>query len=975
MTINKFCLTTFYGGLLLVSSILPSAINDAEAAETSGSAQTINNYYEITVESLEFLRQRLASETEVLIANLPLDVALEDYIAGLTADEYSRLLSEYAQNISDERLRELATGSLSDFYNAYIDWLYDDEFAVPFRQYLGELTSEYLVAPPLIESGEGAVAIKGFEEFVLENVLQLPDGAYEYLYRNYIETLWSYYISTATEEELVSLLGEDFEDPLTSASSAIVDERYFERLADHINSMDEDEFIASYRAYVTETIGGIIEHPEVLDSLQESDDPTETVADDSSSNEDGDVEASSDASNETEVAGNDAGGDGVEDNADGEATPVPQIQFFDLTAESSLQLIRQHIASVAMGYFIDDFRNELVDSPYYFTSQSTMERLTQLSTLTDFSELMQEALDDRNARNLETQNALNALTDDVFLGGVRLRLRAVEDIPYPNLRLLRIAVLRVMQPYRDGSDEIQQLPDEHYQLLLDAIWDSVVRYDENGPMVAPSISESDQEAESENSPPAPGGAVSWDFLGCGCEIDQANVIYGFYPSWDIPLPGSAPQRIDLRFYSRVAYLGFTLDEQGGISDDPNWREGGILNSFIQDAHVRNTRIDLAVYSPLWHQWAGAQVNFAAANIVDKLSIPLQFDLLTRFASNYLRPLFPTYSETIGKDTMGDGLTLYFDNLEDESGEVRDLGIIVSLVTHMDDVLEREFPDDVPPINLMLDFNQENTVEVLTQLHSLIIGTETDMNEYVARVLLYLEQDTWDSSQNLIEAVRTTFKENDSAAVLRKLNPIIIPAMDENEEFPTLSRDLRDLRWTFGNEGGAAIWPIPLENTVKGIQIENAFTAAMVDDSGGTWESIQRGARSIYFQARLSLIFTMTLIYTLSMMILIWSIREPIRPWILLLAKTLGFLTFAMLILSYIFIDPYMHYLRVVYFLLPIAFVLLVVPLQSSMPDVRVNATGNRYINRGIKRQRSRVIRKLRGSLRRTMRQGWGGGEH
>lgn len=967
MTIKRFCLTIFSSGLILAASILLSLSSRAVAAEANAApTQTINNYYEITVESLEFLRQRLASETEALIANLPLDVALEDYIAGLSADEYSYLLREYAASLTDERLRELAVGELSDFYNAYIDWLYDDEFAVPFRQYLGELTSEYLVAPPVVESGEGAVALKSFEEFVLQNVLQLPEGAYEYLYRNYIETLWSYYISTASEEELVELLGEDFDDPIASASTAIVDERYFERLADHINSMDEREFIASYRAYVTETIGGIIEHPEVLDALNEEADSDTQPADAQTENDDTGADTDGADVEPTEVAS-------VEAETENITPAAPQIQFFDLTAESSLQLIRQHIASVAMGYFINDFRSELTESPYYFTSQSTMERLGQLATLPDFRELLQAALDDRNATNLQNQNALNALTDDTFLGGVRLRLRFVEDIPYPNLRLLRIAVLQVMQPYRDGSDEIAKLPDEHYQLLLDAIWDSVVQYDENGPIIPPSVSDSDESA-AESAAPATGGSVSWDFLGCGCEIDQANVIYGFYPSWDIPLPGSAPQRVDLRFYSRVAYLGFTLDDQGAISDDPNWREGGILNSFIQDAHVRNTRIDLAVYSPTWHQWGGAQVNFAAANIVDKLSIPLQFDLLTRFASNYLRPMFPTYSETIGKDTMGDGLTLYFDNLEDSSGNVRNLETIVSLVTHMDDVLEREFPADVPPINLMLDFNQENTVEVLTQLHSLIVGTETDMNEYVSRVLLFLEQDTWDSSQNLIEAVRTTFKDDDSAAVLRKLNPIIIPAMDENEEFPTLSRDLRDLRWTFGNGGGAAIWPIPLENSEKGIQIENAFTAAMVDDSGGTWESIQRGARSIYFQARLSLIFTMTLIYTLSMIILIWSIREPIRPWILLLAKTLGFLTFTMLILSYIFIDPYMHYMRVIYFLLPIAFVLLVVPLQSSMPDVRVNATGNRYINRGIKRQKSRVMRKLRGGLRRTMRQGWGG-EH
>lgn len=965
MTTNRFCLKRWTARMLMVFGLALCASGFsvlAQAQTQTAARQTINNHYMMTVESLEFLRQRLATQTEARIAQLPLNVAIEDYIAGLNLDQYSQLISTYARSITDDRLRELATGDLSHFYNAYVDWLYEDEYAVAFRQYLGELTSRYLVAAPA-----GTTRARNFSEYVLQEVLQLSDSAYSNLYRDYIETLWRYYLSTATDEELIALLGDDFDDPVASAGAAIADEKYFSMLADHITAMDEAEFIANYRAYVTETIGGIIERPEILDSVEQpaSQDPAAAAATDGGEN------AAAAASDTTTAADAAAQGDAVENR------PLPQIPFFDLTMEGSLRLIRQHIASVAMNYFIADFKDKLINSPYYFTSETSLADLSLLTTIPDFRAVIQESLNDRNARNQATVNALNKLTDDTFLGGVRLRLRFVEGIPYPNMRLLQVAVLQMMTPYRDGSDTIDALPPALYDMLLQAIMDSAVMYDLDGPVLPPSLATTAEDVEAPATEVlSTQGAISWDFLGCGCEIDPPNVIYGFYPAWDVPKPGDPVQQIDLRFYSRVAYFGFTLNGQGGISNDDYWREGGVMNTFIQDAHVRNTFIDLAVYSPSWHEWGSTQIAFATANVVDKLSIPLEFDFMSRFASNYLRPIYPTSSETIGKVTMGDGLTLYFDELEDESGAVRDLETIVEIVTYMSNTLNREFPEEPPPINLMLDFRQENTEEVLTQLRSLIVGTEANMNQYVSRVLIFLEQDTWDSSQHLIQSIRSVFKEYDSGAVLRKMNPIIIPAMDENDEFPALSRDLRDMRWTFGNAGGAAIWPIPLADSEKGLQIERAFTEAMVEDSHGLRDRVQRAVRSIYFQARLSLIFTMTGIYLLSILILIWSIREPIKPWILMLAKVMAFLTFTLFMVSAIVIDPYINMMRIAFFLLPLLFVVTVVPLQSSVPDVRVNPTGNRYVNRAVKRQKSRAIRKLRGGVRKAFRQGlWGGGAH
>jgi hypothetical protein len=197
------------------------------------------------------------------------------------------------------------------------------------------------------------------------------------------------------------------------------------------------------------------------------------------------------------------------------------------------------------------------------------------------------------------------------------------------------------------------------------------------------------------------------------------------------------------------------------------------------------------------------------------------------------------------------------------------------------------------------------------------------------------------------------------------------SVSEERDFPSLTQGLNDLRWTFGNAGGAAIWPIPLNNNPNGAQIEQAFEEAMIDPADGFWIDIRSVARRVYFSSRLPLIFAMTGLFLLSMLILIWSIREPIKPLILVIAKTLGFTSFVLFMLSAIFIDPYINQWRIVFFLVPLLFVVTIVPMQnSSMPNVKVNLTGNRYIKRRMKMQRSRVLR----GLRRKVKQGWSSNE-
>ncbi|MCG8415601.1 MAG: hypothetical protein MI746_15405 [Pseudomonadales bacterium] len=904
----------------------------------------IKRYYELSFSALELLGDQLSIEAQPLLDATEMDVAIEDYITRLDASDYARFVSRYVRDLQSEEFEALVDNEFSPAFDFYIDQIDEMEFAEIYRQFLGELTSTYLTSAPDID----------FTEYVLSQILQLSSSQYSTLYQDYIRTLWSYFIDSASSEELAEMLGEDYEEFLTTTDFSIDNPAFFELITNDINSLTETEFVAIYTAYVTEMIGGLIDDPSILEP-QVPEAPAENGAD------------------PTEAPPAAADGESVVEAPEVVAEPVitglAAIAFTDLTPGESLNLLRLHIATVARSYFIGPFRASLEERTESYTAAATQEQLAALRELEGIMALIQSSLDSYNESNRQLLASIESLLDEAFLFEVRSKLQFVENIPYPNTRLLRIAILQVLSEY-DPSSAVagDKLTQQQYNILLAAIEALVMQYDQRG--VVPSAETAGQGTEAETpTTAAPGtGAVSWDFLGCGCDIEEQNVIYGFYPTWNFPIAGSPPQEVDLRFYDRIAYFGLTLDSSGDFLPDTNWRRGSPMNEFIQGAHHRWTEVDLAIYAPFWHQWDDVQIGLISGRILDRFSIPLDYGPMTTFADNFLTPVYPTYSETIGRDYMGDGLTLFFDSLEDpDTGEVRDLSFIVQLVTTLAAELRRNYPEDYIPINLMLDFHQENTEDVLSQLRPVIIGTAEDSDQYIARLLMFLEQDTWASSQGLIESVRTVFVNDDSATVMSKLNPILIPAMDSNGQFDSLTRDLRDLRWNFGTAGGAAIWPIPIENSEKGRLIEQAFVSAMVTEVAGFWQDLERDLQSFYFRDRLVLIFNLTLFYSISLLILLWSIREPIKPFILILARVVGVFTFAIFVLSALFIDPYLNWWRIAYFVVPLLFVLLVVPLQNTSPQqMSVNVKGNKFINRSMKRGRSRVVRGLRRSLRKAI---------
>ena len=996
-------ITCFWWIVLSISSFSTNTL----AAESSSTS--IKTHYRISSGSLAILGQRVEQELlSIRPGEEPLsEETLESLVQKLSVRQFSKIIEQQTSGLSYEQVEFEIDHALQPYYRYFIDKLSDEEFATIYRQYLGQVALEFIDRPPVQSSQE-------FIEFLLSSILELSEEEYSNLFRDYISSLWSFYISSATEDELnnilasndelAELLGDNYSESLASALLIADDEIYFDALTQYINNLSNEEFVETYSAYVTETIGVLVAENfgATLGSL-----PIQLTSGSGFIQSSDSTEGAEgvDSSLESDVAVNNSG----------------TVTEFDALSETdSLRLLRQHISITGIRHFITPFQDSFRDSHFDYTEVHEQQLFLLKSELlpillnvqTQFSAYYEQApfipgnpisvLGDNFIDELEDEQkfianiALGLLTfteeinlaaqqfsnlelailEPDFLLEVRRELRFVENIEYPNLRLIFASILLALEDYQPRSNSSRNsLTNWQFMFLANAVMSSVETIAGNS-LNDDAIARRTDEI--------------WDFLGCGCDIEEDNVIYGFYPNHSLPNT-RARQEIDLRFYDRVAYYGLTLNSDGDVSDDALWANEGAMNEFIHKAHLRNTRVDLAVYVPTWDDLSHDKIEIASASIIDKLSIPLVYGSF--ISSRPFSPIGPTVSEVVTRETMGDGVTLYFDNLEDPvTGEVKKLNKIIDIVTELADHLDTRFGVDSTPINLMLDFKSENTNEVFRQLRPILIGTDERHDHFVSRVLIFLEQDILSSSQTLLQAVRTEFEAGESASiVLRKINPILIPAMDQDGRFASLTSDLRGLRSLFGFNGGAAIWPLPLGPVGEPISelssdpsenipidsmivsdpveidrnIESAFLSAMLDD---TAHPFIRGVRTFYFPHRQVIIFTMTLISLLSFLAYTISIFEPTNRIILGIARWLGafILPISMFSLK-IWIDPYISWYRVIFLFAPTLAWIVAGSFQHSASSMSVNVSGNNYLSRQLKRQKSRGLRRVRTKMFRSMR--------
>lgn len=173
-------------------------------------------------------------------------------------------------------------------------------------------------------------------------------------------------------------------------------------------------------------------------------------------------------------------------------------------------------------------------------------------------------------------------------------------------------------------------------------------------------------------------AVQWDGAGCGCVIDDlAGTVYGFYPFW---LAGEK-QTVNFSVLSRVAYYGLSFDDDGVIKQANNvHNESTVLSrdnadwnaqtAFIQTARKHNSKVDWVIRNDksYWDRWKKlpyssreAVFETLAGNIVSFLTSPL-IDPIAKIKQDMTLGI-------VKPPTLGDGVTLYFDDFPDDRESV------------------------------------------------------------------------------------------------------------------------------------------------------------------------------------------------------------------------------------------------------------------------------------------------------------------
>ncbi len=499
-------------------------------------------------------------------------------------------------------------------------------------------------------------------------------------------------------------------------------------------------------------------------------------------------------------------------------------------------------------------------------------------------------------------------------------LQPLISTPFPNQRLLRGAVVNALLESPDRS-----ISDTQFDGLVDMIVANS--------SYLPDVETTQKITRTEYD-------FSWNFPGCGCEINPGYSLYGFFPSWLLsPDNLQGQQTVELKYFDRIAYFGLSIDINGEVNEDDLWAENGLLSDFIVQAHTRATHVDLVAYSSEWEGWDETAIQNAISNLLFKLDIPLNFPASQRVAMIF-SPIGPTVSETIGRDTMGDGITLFFDDLVSEStGDVKDLAIILQFL----EKLKAALPSgEELPVNLLLNVKTEAVPAVFAQLGPMLKSTDISPAALIERTFIFLEQDTVTNSENLRAEIVETFGAVEALEVLPTIQPVLIPLRSRDGSYDSFYDELRLNQELFGVSGGTAIWPIPVQpNRAGDAVVENGslilesvleeFAADGPDEEQKNWRITYR---TLYFPHRIFLTFILTLVFVEFIILELISKIWPVSRKLLYVSRALGCLSFVITFFLVAFIDPFISSWRILFFLSVPVFYYLLKLIFRYMSDFR-----------------------------------------
>lgn len=313
----------------------------------------------------------------------------------------------------------------------------------------------------------------------------------------------------------------------------------------------------------------------------------------------------------------------------------------------------------------------------------------------------------------------------------------------------------------------------------------------------------------------PSKMIEWSGGDCDCLANlSGKTIYGFYPFW---LAGK-PQEINFSLLSRIGYYALSFDSKGEMSPLLHWHPQSA--DFLTEAKKYRTKVDVVIYKNDWKEWFHFSekdqsfiIDKTTTNIVNTVNQKMPDTL-----QNQVESLVSSEEST----TMGDGVTLYFDQYPEDAQSVLFFEAFIQTLRK-----KLKTANPMYQLNLMLPmhafgkgiYSFENLEKFMGD------GREPEEDE-IDLLLIMLEEPTTDTKK----ALRLSFEKNKEFKgirrkhVLRKIVPVISAVGHEPDHYKQFEDDLIYFEDNFG---GVGFWPLPFVEDKDTAIVEKAVSEAFL----------------------------------------------------------------------------------------------------------------------------------------------------
>lgn len=345
--------------------------------------------------------------------------------------------------------------------------------------------------------------------------------------------------------------------------------------------------------------------------------------------------------------------------------------------------------------------------------------------------------------------------------------------------------------------------------------------------------------------------------GCNCVPERQAEdlqVYGFYPFWLAPTPGSSPastsdtpaeegtkdvaspavqQQIDFGTVGQVAFYGLEFTAEGAervtLRNRDQWRAA--KRQFVNSAHQFRARADLAFDLRDWMQWDAATIDEVIEDIATEMA---PFERLEGFELGQIRAAIPTLFDPV----QPDGVTLIFHDYQGIGLGPAQMKTLIDIVKGVYEALPNR---DRLRINVAFDFpvvDERLDQPLFDELFELLVPSpyvladaervvdptrpaplDRETTKIIHKILLFLERPTTDAKKGLrFRMEQGLFQGETRRQVLRSIIPVVPPgghelirtavkpnAPDQSTP-PLFSQFEDDVVYFKDNFSGIGFWP-------------------------------------------------------------------------------------------------------------------------------------------------------------------------